>query len=585
MGQALTMGNPVNGALEIERRCVAALLTWGEKEMPFVPPAHVFGDAFLATVVKHAHELHGEKAEVSALSLHARMGGGAGVLERLFDVQNAYDNTSTVLALRDALFQRYRQRTMHRIGATIARAGDQPITSIADIEALAKQLEELKDPSTAPATPASKVRKLAPPDIDAICKAQPGKHLRIPTLCPPLDRYTGGGLQTGRFITIGGAPGVRKTSYALAMAHAIASAESPRALCVFIAGDEPRDGLLSRIGQMAGMSRSALDDEDLANSVPSWDFVAQHMKTVPNLVLFDPTADHVTVEEVAEWAGAEARRTNARLVLIVDSLQTAPFSCDSTGDGGREKSVREKVNDRVKMLKRIKEHERACVIVISELNREGYRTGQKADLSSFKESSDIEYGADVAMAIVGIKSEDGVDKNLVEVTLLKNRLGPNDVAFKLRRTARCTFETEEQLEAEMENVRSIKAEREAKEAAEFERRTKACAERLLKALVSLKGQVRTRDDLQALVKEQRRVVQRAVSQLLADDRIRKDKNGCYRVASAVPTTPHLTVLEGGGGMVEGGSAEGATPTADEPPHTDNDMPLGEEKVGGDDLDF
>lgn len=561
-----------DSSLEIERRCVAALLTWGAKEMPFVPPAHVFGDAFLSAVVKHAHELHAEKAEIHAIALHARLGGGAAVLERLFEVQNLGVGNESVLSMRDALFQRYRQRTLHRIGATISRAGDQP-TSVDDLDALAQQLEALKDPATTPASPADKRRKIGPPDIAAICKAQPGKHLRVPTLCAPLDRYTGGGLQTGRFTVIGGAPGVRKTSYALAMAHAIASAESPRSLCVFVAGDEPRDGLLSRVGQIAGLARHSLDDEDLANSVPSWDFVAQHMASLPNLVLFDPLADGVYVEEIAEWAGEEARRNNMRLVMVVDSLQTAPFLCDSTGDGGREKSVRERINDRVKTLKRIKERERACLIVISELNRSGYAKGEKADMGSFKESSDIEYGADVAMAIVGIKAEDGSDQNLVEVTLIKNRLGPNDVAFKLRRSSRCTFETEEQLEAEAANARSIRAEKEREEAAQFDRRAKSCADRMIRALAVVKGEVRTRDDLQALVKEQKRVVVRAISTLLAEGRIKKDDKGCYRLGPNAGATPHLSVLDGGGGE------------QDAPPPTDSDAPLDDVGGGGDGPSF
>jgi len=559
-------------AHELEVRYLAGVLTLGAKELNFAPPPHAIEDGFIRTVLETAIEMRGTGVDVSISSLYEHFGRDAKIFGRLTEIAGEYRTTDSALALRDSIVANYRRRSLRVLAGLVAAAGD---NEGVDLEEVAQRVQALKEPTKAPG---KTERKITPPDIRAICQAQPGKHLRIPTQCAPLDRFTGGGLQTGRFITIGGAPGARKTSYVLSMVHAIAMASSPRALCVFIAGDEPRDGLLSRIGQMAGMARRSLDDEDLANSVPSWSFVADHMAQIPNLVLFDPDSDNVTVEEVAAWAGAEARAQNLRLVLVIDSLQTAPFTCDANGE--REKSTRQLINDRVKALKRIKNRERACVIVISELNRDGYKTGQKADLSSFKESSDIEYGADVAMSVVGIKGEDGQPSTLVEITILKNRLGPNDVSFKLRRTDRCTFETEEQLEVEAANARSIRAEKERQEAAEFDRRAKACAERLLHSLSLVKGQVKTREDLGALVKEQKRVVVRAISTLLADGRIAKDKGGSYRIASGTARAiEQLPTLVGAAGQAP------SQPTQDEPPHTDADMPDrgGEEGVDG--LDF
>lgn len=351
-----------------------------------------------------------------------------------------------------------------------------------------------------------------PPRLSQLCASQPGKYRRIPTYCAPLDRLTGGGLQTRRLVVIAGAPGVTKTGWALQMALEMASRGVQRkdghrrVVVTFAACDEPRDGLLSRLGQMHGVERAALEDEDLEQAAGAWARVAELLDRIPTLMLFDPRAEGEadTVEEMLEAGAKVAAALDAHYVVVVDSLQTAPFESDALHEEDRTR-----IEARVRYLQKFAIQRGACVIAISEFSRAGYAQGAIADLASFKGAGGIEYGLDLGLALARVK--DGADERgfLIEVTPLKNRLGGDHDPFRLLRTPRCTFEAvdptgdgeeTERLDVDPEEVERV--------AHEIER-----------ALVSARGSVTTRKDLERIVPRAQRVTSRAVSMLLREGRI------------------------------------------------------------------
>lgn len=81
------------------------------------------------------------------------------------------------------------------------------------------------------------------------------------------------------------------------------------------------------------------------------------------------------------------------LLIVVDSLHKLPFK-DLT-------ERRTGIDSWLRQLEAIRDEYRACFLVISELSRgKGGGYGEKPDLSSFKESGDIEYSADNALILM-----------------------------------------------------------------------------------------------------------------------------------------------------------------------------------------
>lgn len=362
------------------------------------------------------------------------------------------------------------------------------------------------------------------PNLAALCNRLPGKYKRIPTYLEPLDKITRGGLQTNRIVAWGGAPGVTKTTLTLGIGRemAVRGVDTPKGtkpiVVAYAACDEPRDGLLSRLGQMYGISRASLEDEDTSVSAPAWAHVAQRLTELPNLLIFDPRTpgEPQTIDEIARLAFKQAAEQGGRLVLIIDSIQTAPFLTDLVYEGSDKTHA--KIEARMKSLRYLALELDACVLAISELNRPSYKKGGKPDLSSFKQAGGIEYGADLAITMERIEDPHSF---IVEATVHKNRMG-DEAKFRLERNSRCLFEPiemplgdekDQKFEARFRSEKALVAE---------------AAERLLGLIAKSKAPITSRPALCKLLRPMRAsVAEDAISLLLEEGRIRKTKKG-YR---------------------------------------------------------
>ncbi len=374
----------------------------------------------------------------------------------------------------------------------------------------------------------NKSRGMVEPDMPAICRALPGKYKRVPTRCAPLDRLLRGGLQTSRLAILAGGPGVTKTGIATFLMLEMAqhgSRGKHRMDVTYIAADEPRDGILSRVGQMFGQERWRLEDEDVNESGPAWEDVAIRLEPLSNMRVCDTREDGATVEEICALAVAKAKASNSRCVIFVDSIQAAKFACD-VGETG-EKSVKEKLDARMQALREVTVSHRATVIAISELNRGGYGNGKRAGLDSLKESGALEYGADVVIALERVSKKQSSEL-IVHATILKSRLG--DLGeFRMRRVG-CKFE-------EIELPSDDEPERIAVYAERSEERVRATAGRMMAYIRSNPGVISTQDHLTDVGGGAQTIRNRAVRYLLSHKLIVGGRGKPYQVVE--PTSVAL----------------------------------------------
>jgi replicative DNA helicase len=249
----------------------------------------------------------------------------------------------------------------------------------------------------------------------------------IPTLLKPvgarlqtgfatLDEATRGGIPVGRFVVLAGAPGASKTTLAVYLASRW---ERAGATVVYLAADEPADGVTTRFGQLGGWNREGLEEEGAIGDSTRAGF-AERMRG-RRIAVLDPDDAGLSIEDAAgvlhEAADGPLR------VLVVDSLQTARCTFAAGLD-----SVRERMDATVHACKRIA-RSGVLVLAISEMSRAGYNGKDMVSaLASSKESGSIEYGVSLLLGLRTAKDAPGQ----YDVEVAKNRIGCAKPAFRLR---------------------------------------------------------------------------------------------------------------------------------------------------------
>jgi replicative DNA helicase len=241
------------------------------------------------------------------------------------------------------------------------------------------------------------------------------RGVRIPLGIDLLDRACRGGPLAGRLLIFGGEPGASKTTWVTQIALNLAA----RSVAVAIlAADEDADAVLIRIGQNGRLCREALEAGDESACAA----LAEGLTGMP-LLLFDGGEGGVTIE--AASAALTRLAAGRPSVLIVDSIQTA-----STMGAANALSPRDRADVVVRALKRSARRAGHLVVATSETARGWYRDRSRRidPLAAFKESGGIEYAAALALVMTTVKGDD----DLVDVTVVKNRMGQK-CSFRLRR--------------------------------------------------------------------------------------------------------------------------------------------------------
>jgi replicative DNA helicase len=242
----------------------------------------------------------------------------------------------------------------------------------------------------------------------------------VPTSLPWLDEQTSG-WQRGDLIILAARPSVGKTALALQCALHAAQTGHP----VFFASLE-QSGL-----QLAERSLAHLANVPLQNIMQpkraddsDWTRITPALGIVRKLPLQIDETGALTVEAIC----ARARQVNAekRLSLIViDYLtQITPPRADKVADG---------VQQITRALKAMAKELGVPVMLLSQLNREG---AEKPLLKHLRDSGAIEQDADV---VVFLHRPDDSRRDLVELTIAKQRNGPCDSTFLAAHMDRMRF--------------------------------------------------------------------------------------------------------------------------------------------------
>jgi replicative DNA helicase len=241
----------------------------------------------------------------------------------------------------------------------------------------------------------------------------------FPTGLPTIDRDLGG-LQPGMH-ALAAEPGAGKTALALQIARHGAARGLPTVIVTF---DETRRQLSLKVAaSMAGMTASKIaqgrvDPEPLARAAE------QHHDVLRMIEIIDGDGD-LRPEDVVDVLGQKLAQHEARIgLLVVDYLQAWASCFQST-----KSEFRQAIGDLVGRLRKAVIVHNCPMLIISAQNRD--KRGE-ATLSSFAESSDIEYRSDGAYVLTHDK-ERMVSAPRVAVTLNieKTRFGAVGVRVPL----------------------------------------------------------------------------------------------------------------------------------------------------------
>ncbi|MGN0552845.1 MAG: DnaB-like helicase C-terminal domain-containing protein [Oscillospiraceae bacterium] len=158
-------------------------------------------------------------------------------------------------------------------------------------------------------------------------------------------------------------------------------------------------------------------------------------------------------KNVFEWFKEEQRIDNPSFVVIVDYLQILGSSAEN--DNRTDKQI---IDENIRKLWVLSHEINVPVLVISSVNRDAYE--KPISLSSFKESGNIEYTADLILGmqfeLFGkgysdikksdipklVNEEKEKETRSIEIRVLKNRFGPTGkpVGFSFEANSSCFFE-------------------------------------------------------------------------------------------------------------------------------------------------
>jgi KaiC/GvpD/RAD55 family RecA-like ATPase len=255
------------------------------------------------------------------------------------------------------------------------------------------------------------------PLIPSLAEAIPlylkGARTRLRTDIETLDDATRGGIPLGSYVVLAGAPGAAKTSLSVCLADRF---ERQGATVLYVAADEPPQGIISRFGQLEGFSRGALEDAGAISAAFT------ERATGRRIAIADPDRRDLTLEDCMACL-TDIGKDGAR-VLVVDSLQTVRCAAAQGLDNPIERT------DAIVRLCRKYAKTGALVVALSEMSKAAYRGGKDSDLNplaSTKGSSSIEYGVDLLLALTTVKDQRG----LIDCVVAKNRLSPNKPSIRL----------------------------------------------------------------------------------------------------------------------------------------------------------
>lgn len=293
-------------------------------------------------------------------------------------------------------------------------------------------------------------RLTSPADVLESIFSMTGAAYPVPTGIDELDDILGGGLQPSSLHVIAASSSSGKTTLSLQLADFIAQSGHP---VLLVSCEQRPDELISKSlarisSRLNGatklpieateirsrLARERWDAERYGKLVAAGNFYAEHI--APNMRYLH-TAEKPSVAQIGNLADVMRTVTGQAPVVFIDYLQLI-----SAPEGAKD--MRLAVDDNMTALRALASRLKTPVWVVSSVGRSAYYG--TVDMSSFKESSGIEFSAYVALGLQPFGMADDVAKGKseaamkaagkaaettmreqvvrqVELTVLKNRYG------------------------------------------------------------------------------------------------------------------------------------------------------------------
>mgnify|MGYP001043211775 CR=1 FL=1 len=232
------------------------------------------------------------------------------------------------------------------------------------------------------------------------------------------------GLQTGLYV-LGSAPAQGKTTFCKQLADQVAI--NNKIPVVFVSYEQSKFELiiksLSRLAQIDSLhlQKGKIKDVDLLVKKESeyYDDYAPYLVTIEAEL-------NTSLDKIGAYAMRAMRERNKdKCLIILDYLQVIPYEKDF-------KDRRAKIDEILTELRRLARRLDCPIWLVSSFSREAYKTYKKGkaeletkpDMTSFKESGNIEYTADVAILMsTEEKEQDQKKRRTVHFEIIKNRNG------------------------------------------------------------------------------------------------------------------------------------------------------------------
>ena len=254
---------------------------------------------------------------------------------------------------------------------------------------------------------------------------------RVRTGFHQVDKLLGGGIAPGLAV-LGGMPGVGKSTFCLQLAGNVAMSGNP---VLYFSLEMPELWIMAKAisrrlfqkgssvtaaGVMGGSEGGILDEEQWKQV----DLVKESGEFRPMLENLHVWTSPLSAADIKMKAKQFEWESRKKPIVIVDYLQIVPSE-----DVFRNKSDKEKNDEKVRQFTQLAHEDKFTVILISSLNRSSY-TGPM-QISAFKETGGIEYSADLLLGLqfrnhkknANLTMERGKDPREVELAVLKNRYG------------------------------------------------------------------------------------------------------------------------------------------------------------------
>lgn len=398
----------MNAEANVERVVLGALLLGGDWQTAAVLGADDFTDRVNRSIYAAMADVVEDGAPLDVVTVATRMQAagtlpedGMSCLADLFESAPTAANLGHyVTMIRDYAKRRRAAAALVRAQKELAAGGDPSEVLAGAQTALLAEAPTSGDPLAAVLAAAVAAAEQTRDEV-----ARSG-DVGAPTGFPFIDSRTGG-FRPGRLWVVSGRPGAGKSAWAL-QAAIHAARRGHRVGMVSLEMDTAECGIRI-LAQQLDIPATWLSQGD-ARVVT--DMLSHPKRAALSALPMTLDTRSARLGDIGQRISAWSR--DGCKAVIVDYLQRI--------EGGDGNNRNEQLGHITRRLKRLAMELGVCVVVLCALNRETERNARRPVLADLRESGDIEYDADIVLALRRITFEDAPVAE-VEIGLLKNRTG------------------------------------------------------------------------------------------------------------------------------------------------------------------